>query len=183
MEDANFHGIETERVQVLAREIILQKASLDFMTVAKAMCLLAEIRGRSHSVELGNCLGISRQTRRNWLILKLPEWVDLWERRICALKEKSPAPKKTTTRITEKEWLWIAKTLAQCGQKSWQYQRDVIYMAAGREAEYSHLRNIAKSTLWSNRSKLRRLRDQLQADSDVVVRNEDSTYSGPIHSG
>src|SRR5690606_22993021 len=109
----------------LVQAIIAERVGLDFMTVAKAMIIEAWLQDRDVA-ELADWLGISKQTRYNWLDRKLAEWENEWTGRLRARKERSPAAKKRQTKISEAEWRWMAQVLARNPQKSWGFRQRVI---------------------------------------------------------
>lgn len=150
--------VTPDRILALAQKIIAERQSLDYMTVAKAMVLQAAYtKGRGKAAVLADSLGISKQTRFNWLNRKLLEWVEEWEQRMLARapERPPPPPKKRMTRITEDEWQWIRQVLS--GSKlrlTWEMRRQIIQGEAGKQPIYGHLRSISKATLWKNRSRL-----------------------------
>lgn len=139
--------------------IFSRRHELDFMTVARALTLKAGIegpvkdRGRNFR-DTARKLKISRQTRNNWLKRDLAEWLEIWDKRLAAVESKTPPPKKKRARISESEWAWIARVLANAPGASWKQRQKSVVSAAARDVLYGHLRGISEVTLWRNRARI-----------------------------
>jgi hypothetical protein len=84
--------------------ILNARDRIDFMTVARAMVLKEHLNGKAASQRIAEQLGISRQTRHNWLKPEsVTEWTTIWDARLNAAKSGEPSPKKKQERITEAE--------------------------------------------------------------------------------
>lgn len=139
------------------------------MTVARAMVLKEHLNGKTASQRIAEQLGISRQTRHNWLKPEsVAEWTTLWEARLKAAKSKEPSPKKKQERITEAEWRWIALVLANSPGRSWGKKQQSVAYAAGKETAFSHLRGISRVTLFRNRAKLVKLGEEVRQNRMIT---------------
>lgn len=118
------------------------------------MVLLAAIENKRRAVETAEWLGISKQTRHNWLKRDLAEWLEIWEQRLKSRQDGTPPSMKQREVISEAEWRWMALILRNTPARSWSFRQRTIAAAAAKDPINAHLRNISRVTLWRNRDKL-----------------------------
>lgn len=144
--------------------ILADRGRIDFMTVARAMVLQAHEKGEEASRELAEQLGISRQTRHNWLKPEsVAEWQQLWAERLAGARDKGAPPSLVRRKLSAADWIWIAGVLATCGARTWNLKRAAIEREAVREnSGMAHLRGIHRVTLFRNRGRLITLGEELR---------------------
>ncbi len=151
---------ESQRLRGIAEKIIARREYLTFMEVARAMIVLASLQDRKSLLAAAELLGISRQTRHNWLNVDLPGWADFWEKR---LNLRTPVPwrqiEPKKQRFSDADWQWIAGRVALCIQtESWELKARAVRNAARHEPTRAHLMNIDRATLWRARELIARLK-------------------------
>lgn len=146
-----------ERIQALAKAIVANRESMDFMTVAKAMVLGRASFDRGGAIQLARNLGISKQTWHLWFTARLEAWVTTWEGRMAARLTGEPPAVRVRQIITDGEWRWMARVLKESPGVSWAKRQNSIAMRAAREPAFGHLRGISPVTLWRNRVRLTEL--------------------------
>jgi hypothetical protein len=146
------------------QSILNDRGRLDFMTVARAMVLQAHLKGAKHSRLLGEQLGISRQTRHNWLKPQaVEEWQKQWADRFSAAYGGRCSPVKAKRTLSDSDWRWIAGVLATTGARTWGLKKAAIEREAARVgSEMPHLRGIHRVTLFRNRVRLTVLGEELR---------------------
>jgi hypothetical protein len=146
------------------RGILEDRGRIDFMTVARAMVLQAHERGEEASREVAGLLGISRQTRHNWLKPEsVSEWQQVWAERLAGARDKGAPPSLVRRKLSDADWEWIAGVLTTCGARTWNLKRAAIEREAVREnSGMAHLRGIHRVTLFRNRGRLMTLGEELR---------------------
>lgn len=134
------------------------------MTVSRAMVLQAHEKGEEASREMAELLGISRQTRHNWLKPdSVVEWQQQWSERLAGARDKGAPASLIRRKLSDADWRWIASVLANCPVRSWDKRRSAIEREAAREnSGMAHLRGIHRVTLFRNRGRLVRLGEELR---------------------
>lgn len=143
------------RVLSVTGGITLARDRIDFMNVARALVHQAHLKSPESSRVMAENLGISRQTRHNWLQPdSLAEWLVLWEQRLQAARPAGPLPAFVKHRISEADWDWIAEVIATYGGRSWAKKRWAVAHEAAKDSAKAHLRGINRVTLYRNRDRL-----------------------------
>lgn len=144
--------------------ILENRGTIDFMTVSRAMVLKAHEEGQEASRKMAELLGISRQTRHNWLKPEsVVEWQQQWAERLAGARERGAPPTSIRRKLSDADWRWIAGVLANCGARSWAMRRSAIEREAAREnSGMAHLRGIHRVTLFRNRGRLVTLGEELR---------------------
>jgi hypothetical protein len=148
------------RTELVAKRIVAARKSMTYMDVARAMVVLASRVNRHALLQQACALGISRQTRCNWLAEdQLTVWLDYWEKRL-ALRIPAPhgslPPKRRS--ISEEDWEWMAGVLGSSWARSWGEKREAIAQAARRNSVRAHLMTIHRVTLWRARHRIGKTR-------------------------
>lgn len=157
-------AIPESQLAATIRGILESRGVIDFMTVSRAMVLQAHEKGEGASREMAELLGISRQTRHNWLKPEsVVEWQQQWAERLASARDKGAPPSLVRRKLSEADWRWIAGVLANCGARSWATRRSAIEREAAREnSGMAHLRGIHRVTLFRNRGRLVMLGEELR---------------------
>lgn len=113
------------------------------------MVLQAHERGEEASREVAGLLGISRQTRHNWLKPESVEWQQVWAERLAGARDKGAPPSLVRRKLSDADWEWIAGVLTTCGARTWNLKRAAIEREAVREnSGMAHLRGIHRVLHW-----------------------------------
>jgi hypothetical protein len=144
--------------------ILEERGTIDFMTVARAMVLQAHEKGAEAAREMADLLGISRQTRHNWLKPEsVSEWQQQWAERLAGARDKGAPASLIRRKLSDSDWQWIAGVLATFPVRSWNKRRAAIEREAAKEnSGMGHLRGIHRVTLFRNRGRLVRLGEELR---------------------
>ena len=157
--------VEVSSVAATIQGILEDRGRIDFMTVARAMVLQAHQKGEEASRVLADQLGISRQTRHNWLkVTSIAEWHRIWAERLVAARARGAPPSLVRRKLSDSDWRWIAGVLASCGASTWDKKRAAVAREAVREnSGMAHLRGIHRVTLFRNRGRLAMLGEELRS--------------------
>jgi hypothetical protein len=153
-------------VPTVLQGIIRNREWIEFMAVARAMVLKAHACGDDESRRMAERLGISRQTRHNWLKRDdVIEWQAIWARRLASLDPKAAPPTVVRRTIADSEWRWIARVLAEFGGRSWDLKRAAVEREANRPGSgMKHLEGIHRATLFRKRALLTTLGEELRQE-------------------
>ncbi len=139
--------VSPARIRKVAEQIIQARATLSYMTVARAMFLDAYLGNPKRASQVANALGISKQTAFNWVWRDLLPWVLRWESR---LKETGKADRERAgenSQILYEDWVWMADILSKAPRRNREFRVRVIREAARKDAKYAHLARIHRNTL------------------------------------
>jgi len=162
------------RVRRIADGVVAHRDCMSYMEVARAKVVLASLGYWRNPLITAKRLGISRQTKHNWLKpMSLQRWLDYWEKR-QAIRGQAPqgAIKARGQRITEEDWVWITETMIRRGlhAASWGCKTATIRDEAQRVPERAHLMGLSRVTLWRARAKLSGLAEALEHEPRTVGR-------------